>query len=428
MEKYERHIKIDATPEQVFARLSDFTLVPQWMAFVINVLPMDERHCFWLTEAAEETSGRWVAEVLECTPPRCFKYLLNEGRVRGLVETTIEEDVDGGCKLWFSISDRSPVTWQGAPCPVIIFGEDPASGLAKSLGLLKDLIERAGEGSKLDSRVAAGEGEVSDELNLSDLSSSTQTTSHPLKVNDGPDLSDLTPFERRVADRLLDFGGPSELSSAEAQIVFDEVSDSSSGRALRETQLAVRRGHGRAGRFSWGYLFIFVSIAFSSGVFVWSMKQSELTRGAQKRAESKASAEQPTAVERTMQAGPGAAADSIGELKKRLSEWAEAINEGDLKGLMRFYAPVLERYYLQKNFPRAGVLADKARYGIGEGRVRLQISDPKIDLSPDGLRATVTFRKGADLERQRGVTLQQLIWERGDDWQIVSERDLSIRR
>ncbi|MCV5791678.1 hypothetical protein OFN52_31995, partial [Escherichia coli] len=88
---------------------------------------------------------------------------------------------------------------------------------------------------------------------------------------------------------------------------------------------------------------------------------------------------------------------------------------------------VLDRYYLQRGVARASVRADKARYLSGGQHFRLEIAMPRIVLSPDGRRATMTFLKRFNFAQRRGVATQQLIWERNGDWQIVSERDLAVR-
>ncbi|MCV5824964.1 hypothetical protein OFN33_31390, partial [Escherichia coli] len=67
------------------AAFDDPSYVPRWMGRVINVLVIDERHSFWLMEAVEGTSGRWVAEKVESAPNRSA-YFLNEGCARALLE------------------------------------------------------------------------------------------------------------------------------------------------------------------------------------------------------------------------------------------------------------------------------------------------------------------------------------------------------
>ncbi|MBA2646021.1 MAG: hypothetical protein H0U81_04390, partial [Pyrinomonadaceae bacterium] len=111
--------------------------------------------------------------------------------------------------------------------------------------------------------------------------------------------------------------------------------------------------------------------------------------------------------------------------------WVAATNARDLKKQMGFYGGKVDAFYLSRNASRDSVREEKART-IGEAeKISTRAGSPDIKLSPDGRTATMLFRKQYAIKRdgqeRRGAVLQELRWRRvGQDWKIVSERDVRV--
>ncbi|MER3427473.1 MAG: hypothetical protein C4334_05135 [Pyrinomonas sp.] len=481
MRRCEQWVTVKASATRVLAAFSDPNCVPRWIERVIAVLAIDERHSFWLTEAAAGTNGRWVAEKIESAPNRSA-YLLNEGCARALLEAEATEETEGGCRLRFVVSDQSSISWRGVPGPVILFGEDVAAELQRSLQAFKSIVEISPPVEKTetlpvkaDSRSAVedvafqnishdgeaiaeklsrppaeratAEVQLKTSMDTTGWSTDGDASRRKTPTGTGPQKIEPEGGERISAEEAREVGGrragpavdsfsPEVFSRRSLRFGGNEASDEAK-RKSAVTESSLRRH-----AFPWVYAFVFFAIAFSSGVFVWLAKQETLTRGAQTRAEAApgGGTEPAPKAESSAQAPPvkeGASAqlaekivpssNAVDELRAKVAEWARATNRGGLDELMQFYAPVLERYYLQRNVSRADVRADKARYLSSGQRFNLEIAAPRIALSPDGRRATMTFLKRFNFAQRRGAATQQLVWEKRADWQIVSERDLAAR-
>ncbi len=124
----------------------------------------------------------------------------------------------------------------------------------------------------------------------------------------------------------------------------------------------------------------------------------------------------------------GAAHDS---LHSALDEWVAATNARDLKKQMAFYGGKVDAFYLSRNASRDSVRQEKARTIGGAEKISIRAGSPDIKLSPDGRTATMLFRKQYAIKRdgqeRRGAVMQELRWRRvGQDWKIVSERDIRV--
>lgn len=125
--------------------------------------------------------------------------------------------------------------------------------------------------------------------------------------------------------------------------------------------------------------------------------------------------------------------DAPDELRELLNVWIDMTNERDVEEQMRFYAPHLARFYLDRNVSRSAVSAEKARIFGDATRVEMKAGDPRITFSPDGNSARMVFRKQYLIRNQRetrrGAVQQELRWKLlKDGWKIVSERDLSSEK
>ncbi len=116
-------------------------------------------------------------------------------------------------------------------------------------------------------------------------------------------------------------------------------------------------------------------------------------------------------------------------LRSQLDSWIAATNGRDVEAQSAFYAARLERYYLQRNYSRQSVIADKRRLAARERAINISISNPEITFSPDGRKATMRFRKEFNVGNsgRRDAVIQELIWVKTPDgWRITSERDIKI--
>ncbi|MDQ3687850.1 MAG: hypothetical protein M3430_19920 [Acidobacteriota bacterium] len=124
----------------------------------------------------------------------------------------------------------------------------------------------------------------------------------------------------------------------------------------------------------------------------------------------------------------GATHDS---LRDALDEWVAATNARDLKKQMAFYGGKVDAFYLSRNASRDSVRQEKARTIGRAEKISIRAGSPDIKLSPDGRTATMLFRKQYAIKRdgqeRRGAVLQELRWQQvGQDWKIVSERDIRV--
>lgn len=118
-------------------------------------------------------------------------------------------------------------------------------------------------------------------------------------------------------------------------------------------------------------------------------------------------------------------------LRTNLNTWVAATNDANLDAQISFYAPVLERYYLRTDFPRAAVREDKEKLVKRARLSGVNVDDLEITFSPDGQTATMRFRKeyGFMGSAKRDAVLQELRWRKTKDgWRIISERDLRVLR
>lgn len=120
-------------------------------------------------------------------------------------------------------------------------------------------------------------------------------------------------------------------------------------------------------------------------------------------------------------------------LEESLRDWIATTNARDMTRLTAFYVPTVETFYQQRNVKRATVRAEKIRTIEKADVVRINVAEPTINLSKDGNRATMRFRKTYVIESRRGgrrgEVLQELVWQKTDNgWKIVSERDLRVIR
>jgi uncharacterized protein YndB with AHSA1/START domain len=118
-------------------------------------------------------------------------------------------------------------------------------------------------------------------------------------------------------------------------------------------------------------------------------------------------------------------------VRSTLDNWIAAANRKDIDTQMGFYAPVMRYYYLKDNISRDSVRADKAQRFARADSVRINIGEPEITMEQGGRAARVRFRKQYEIAgsggTESGEVLQELsLVKSGNEWRIVSERDLRV--
>lgn len=121
------------------------------------------------------------------------------------------------------------------------------------------------------------------------------------------------------------------------------------------------------------------------------------------------------------------------DLRTMLGEWVAATNARDIRRQMGFYLPRLEAFYLQRNFPKGGVRAEKERVFARARSIAIRADEPEILFRNSGGVAVMRFRKSYAIEggpeSRRGEVVQELRWLRTTDgWKIFSERDVRVIR
>jgi serine/threonine protein kinase/ketosteroid isomerase-like protein len=124
--------------------------------------------------------------------------------------------------------------------------------------------------------------------------------------------------------------------------------------------------------------------------------------------------------------------DARAQLQSALSDWVAATNNRDLDNQMAFYAPTLNVFYLKRNATQASVRAEKRRIQSHAESIQVRVSEPEIQIDPNGQTAMMRFHKSwsfAGANRETGEVIQELRWRKTDSgWKIVSERDVEVIR
>lgn len=126
-----------------------------------------------------------------------------------------------------------------------------------------------------------------------------------------------------------------------------------------------------------------------------------------------------------------ATGDDHTKLNSSLDQWITATNARDVERQMSYYAPKVNAYYQTRNASPEAVRAEKRRIFDSANAVDIRAGKPEITLSRDGRTATMRFRKKYAIKQgeknRSGEVIQELRWVKsGDDWKIVSERDVKV--
>jgi len=141
---------------------------------------------------------------------------------------------------------------------------------------------------------------------------------------------------------------------------------------------------------------------------------------------------QPAAAEPATASPSADAKDERALLRSQLNDWVAATNARDLERQMAFYAPRLEAFYLQRNYSRQSVRAEKARLIAQVDAVEVRVGEPETIISSDRRAAFMRFSKSWSFrgaQASSGEVIQELRWTLTEaGWKITSERDVQVIR
>jgi len=443
----EKWIEINAPPQRVFNLFGRFENFPRWMTTVREVELLDDRRALLKVarSAPSESVIDWDAQMTMSGPPQHIAWRAVGRGVNAEVRTEFEETRRGTVLMRVLFTEQSAGPGTGGAG---LFGVDPAAELEASLGRFKQFAEEYDEDVTLFARTADKATTVPDE---------GAVQSRPITARSVPPIP------------------PQASAAAREERVFqtamtDDARGASIGRASVVTPHPER---GRPRRAPLIYMGLAALLALALGALLWgATRKPEEQRGAYGVAATGATPDStataspiPDAPEATptssdLNNSPGANAppsvsdeesggianetaidspaqsgpqdDQQGELKTALANWVATTNSQDVAKQMAFYAPVVEQYYLRKNFTRQAVREDKKRLAERASLVNIAIGDPEITYDREGRRAVMRFRKQYNIEGSRlsrGEVMQELKWVKtGEGWKIVSERDVRVIR
>lgn len=118
------------------------------------------------------------------------------------------------------------------------------------------------------------------------------------------------------------------------------------------------------------------------------------------------------------------------EILDFLEQWRSTMVGGDLQKHVSLYAPVVDRFFRERNVSREAVRQEKKRMLDRYPHFdQYDLRDVKVDFAGDN-RALVTFRKdwsARGVRRFAGSELQRLTLQKDSAaWQIVSEEELRV--
>lgn len=129
-----------------------------------------------------------------------------------------------------------------------------------------------------------------------------------------------------------------------------------------------------------------------------------------------------------------ASAASEADVRRFLERWRRTLETGNVEAHVALYAPVVQRYFRERNVSRARVEKDKRRFlQLWPSVERYSISDVEVGEPLAGGLVPVEFRKEWDFRsanrRFEGAERQRLLLQRTrGGWQIAGEQELVVYR
>jgi hypothetical protein len=125
------------------------------------------------------------------------------------------------------------------------------------------------------------------------------------------------------------------------------------------------------------------------------------------------------------------AAQIKSEVSDKVSDWAAALESGDLNAHMSNYASRLDYYYNAREVSVGTVRSDKQRAFGSFDDFRVEISNLRVTPEASGEKAIAVFDKEWEFEgaehRNKGKSQSQLQMTKiGGAWRITGEKDLKV--
>ena len=452
----EKWIEINAPSQRIFNLFGRFENLPRWMTTVREVELLDDRRALLKSARSEpsESAIDWEAQVTSSGPPQHIAWRAAGRGANAEVRTEFEETRRGTVLMRVLFTEQSAGAGGAG-----LFGVEPATELEASLERFKQFAEEYDEDATLIARTTDKTTTVPDE---------GAVQSRPIPVRIPARSAPPVPPQASVAAR-------------EERVFQTATTDERRGASIGQTSVvAPHPERGRPRRETLIYAGLAALLALALGALLWgASRRPEEQRAANGVAATGATPDSTataspildapeeatpassdlnnspgtintpgantppgvsdgesggvaneTAIDSPAQSGPRD--DQQGALKTALADWVATTNSQDVAKQMAFYAPVVERYYLRKNFSRQAVREDKKRLAERASLVNVTVGDPDITYDREGRRAVMRFRKQYNIEGSRlsrGEVMQELKWAKtGEGWRIVSERDVRVIR
>ncbi len=139
--RVEKNVRIDATPEDLYAFWRNFENLPRFMGHLESVKVIDHHRSHWVARGLPHLDAEWDAEVINDIPNELIGWRSVDGsRVRnaGSVHFTPDED---GTLLRVLLRYDPPAGLVGAAIAGM-FGQDPDVQIEEDLRRLKEIVER----------------------------------------------------------------------------------------------------------------------------------------------------------------------------------------------------------------------------------------------------------------------------------------------
>lgn len=142
--KIEKHIRIERSPEDLYAFWRKLSNLPSVMQHIVSVQENGRNRSHWVAKAPIGTIVEWDAEIINDVPNELIAWRSFEGSdVDNAGSVHFEPDGHGGTVLKLVIRYTPPADVWGARVAKL-FGQDPAKEVEADLLAFKERIEAEG--------------------------------------------------------------------------------------------------------------------------------------------------------------------------------------------------------------------------------------------------------------------------------------------
>jgi uncharacterized membrane protein len=137
----QRTVHLNARPAEVFRFISNFELLPKFMARLKEVRSLGEGKWHWIAEGPAGIPIGWDVQLTKSIPEKLLAWKNVSGsEIETSGEARLDPDPRGGTRLSIRLAYKPPAGILGHYV-ASLFGADPKSGLVQDLIRLKSLIE-----------------------------------------------------------------------------------------------------------------------------------------------------------------------------------------------------------------------------------------------------------------------------------------------